>query len=322
MYGQTATIGIALQNSWGTTNVDSLHWIPYTSEGIGLNIPALISEEMRGVFDEGEHYNGPRTIDGDMTVVAKPVSLGAILAAFFNSPTSTKADSADVYSHVYTPPTSDYDTDYCAKVPLTIIKNTDVGSASLYSDMNASTLEFSINNGEFLGASVSFVGGHFQQIAPITSTYDTGKRWTWDQTSVEVDGVANGEYLSLTVGIEEGIEPVHTLSGSSYPTKIKRTGSRVTNVSGTLKFTSQDEYQAFLNSSEREVDITLTGNVEISSGYYNSLRIQVPLMRHIELKPVVGGPGEVEVSFTSKGVYSVDSGCAVRITLVNTQTAY
>jgi len=322
MYGQTTDIGIALQNSWGTPNVSSLHWVPFLTEGLGLNIPPLIDESMRGVFDEGDHYAGPRTVDGDLSVKAKPIALGQLLATFFNSPTSTKADSADVYSHVYIPSTADYDTTYCAKRPVTIIKNLDVGSAMQMSDMNANSLEMSINNGELLNIAVGFVGGHFQQIAPITPSFGTGKAWTWDQTSVDIGGAANGDVTQLTVTLTENVEAQHTLSGSSYPSRIKRTGFRTTEISGTMKFDTQDEYQEFLNQTERKLDVTLTGNVAISSGYYNSLRLEVPLLRHTEFKPAAGGPGPIEVSFSSKGVYSPDSGHAVRVTLTNTQTAY
>jgi len=322
MYGQLTDVGIALQNSWGTANVSSLHWVPYLSEGIGLNIPPLISQANRGVFDEGDHYAGARSIDGDLSVEAQPIMIGALLAAFFGRPTSTKASSADVYDHVFLPPTSDFDTTYCAKQPVTILKNFEVGSAEQFSDLNASTLELSVNNGEFLQATVGFVGGHFQQIAPVTPSFPVGKRWTWDQTSVSVGGAATCDVSQLSLSLDESIEAQHTLCGSSYPSRIKRTGFRMTNISGTLKFDSQDEFQQFLSQSERELDVTLTGTTAISSGYTNVLRLQVPLLRHTEFKPAAGGPGEIEVSFSSKGVYSVDSGTAVRITLTNTQTAY
>lgn len=322
MYGQTTDIGVALQNSWGTANVSSLHWVPFLTEGLGLNIPPLIDQSLKGVFDEGDHYAGPRTIDGDISVAAKPIALGQLLATFFNSPASTKADSAAVYTHVYIPSTADYDTTYCAKRPVTIVKNLDVGSAMQFSDMNANTLEMSINNGELLNVTVGFVGGHFQQIAAITPSFGTGKSWTWDQTSVSVAGSSTCDISQLTVTLTENVEAQHTLCGSAYPSRIKRTGFRTTEISGTLKFDSQDEYQQFLSQSERKLDVTLTGNVAISSGYYNSLRLEVPLMRHTEFKPAAGGPGEIEVPFSSKGVYSPDSGHAVKVTLVNTQTAY
>jgi len=48
----------------------------------------------------------------------------------------------------------------------------------------------------------------------------------------------------------------------------------------------------------------------------------VPLFRHTEDKPVIGAVGEIEVSFSSKGVYSANSGTALQVTLTNTKAAY
>lgn len=322
MYGQTTTLGIALQNSWGTPNVSSLHWLPFNSETLGLNIPALVSQANVGNFDEGEHNEGPRTIDGDVSFEAQSIPLGAMLAAFFGSPTSTKADSAAVYDHVYIPASGDYDTTYSAQRPVTALANLDVGSAMQFSDLNAATLEMSINAGEFLTATVGFVGGHFQQRAKIAATLPTGRRWTWDQTSVSLADSAFPEVTQMTFKMDQAIEPQHTLSGSSYPNRIKRTGFRTTEITGTLKFDDQRAYQDFLNQTEQELVVNLRGRTEVSSGYRDALKWQIPLARFTEFKPAPSGPGQIEVSFTSKGVYSQDSGCTARFTLTNTQTAY
>lgn len=322
MYGQTATLGLALQNSWGTPNVSSLFWIPFISESIALDIPALVSQANVGNFDEGEHNEGPRTAGGDLGFEAQSIPLGAVLAAFFGTPTSTKESSADVYNHLFVPASGDYDTQYSAGHPCTIIKNRDVGSADRFSDMNAATLEMSINNGEFLMATVGFVGGHFQQVAKVTPSLPTGRRWTWDQTSVGLGGSGNSKVTQLSIKMDQAIEPQHTLNGSSYPDRIKRTGFRKTEITGTIKFDDQDEYQDFLNQTEQELTVNLVGKTAISSGYYDAILFQVPLFRFTEFKPNAGGPGQIEVSFTSKGVYSQDSGATLQVTLTNTQTAY
>lgn len=320
MYGATTSIGIGLQNSWGTANVSSLFWVPFVSEGVGVNIPPLISQANRGIFDEGEHYAGPITIDGDLSVEAQPIAIGAILAAAFKRPTTTASGS--IYNHVFTPTTSDFDATYCAKQPVTILKNVDVGSSMQFSDLNVTSFEFSINNGEFLMATAGFVGGHFQQIARVAPSFDTSKRWTWDQSSVSMVSSGMCEVVQLTFAMDEALEAQHTLCSSSWPNRIKRTGFRAVSIPGTLKFDSQDEYQAFLAQSERLLTANFRGQTLIASGYYNNLKVEVPLLRHTDYKPVAGGPGPIEVSFTSKGVYSVGSGTAIRATLTNTQTAY
>lgn len=324
MYGQLTNIGIARQNSWGTANVSSLFWIPFLSESIGVDIPPLISQANRGIFDEGEHYAGPKMVTGDLNVEAQPIALGAMLTAFFGEPTSTKADSAAVYDHVFIPKQTDFDVN-CAKVPVTVLKNLDVGSAMQFSDLNANTFELSVANGEFLNVTVGFVGGHFQQIAKVTPSFPAGKRWTWDQSSIRTTPSSldiNSNLVSLTFTQTENIEAQHTLVGSSWPNRIKRTGFRTTEISGTLKFETQAEYQAFLAQEEKVLRLTMRGNVEISSGYYNEILCAIPLFRYTEFKPQAGGPGTIEVSFSGKGVYSTSGAHAMSLTLTNTQVSY
>jgi len=320
MYGQTTKLAMGFQNSWGTANVSSLHWVPFLSESMKLDVPPLISQNMRGIFDEGEHYDGPKTVGGDVDVEAQAIPLGMVLASFFGNPTSTKVASTAVYNHVFLPQTSDWSST-CVKRPVTMMRQFETGSAQQFYNLNGATLEMNIANGEFMTAKVGFVGGGFNQLAPVSSSLPQGKKWTWNQTSVSLGGTARGDVVNLSVKLDDSIEAQHTL-GDEYPTRIKRTGFRTISIEGTLKFDSQDEYQQFLARSERELDVTFLGNTAISSGYYDKLRIQVPLMRYVDFPPNAGGPGAIEVGFSGKGVYSVTSATAIKVTLTNTATTY
>lgn len=325
MYGQTTNIGIARQESWGAANVSSLFWIPFISESIGVDIPPLVSQANRGVFDEGEHYAGPKMVTGDLNVEAQPIAVGAMLAAFFGEPTTTKADSADVYTHVFKASQTDFDRN-CAKAPTTVLKNYDASSAAQFSDLNANTLSLSISNGDFLNLTLGFVGGHYQALGAISPSFPAGKRWTWDQSSFR-DASSGSTDLELgvtelSITMTENLEAQHTMVASSWPNRIKRTGFRTTEVSGTMKFESMEVYEQFLTQGEQLIRFGWDGSVEISSGYYDNIRVDVYLNRYTEFKPVAGGPGDIEVSFTSKGVYSSVAGASATITLVNTQVSY
>lgn len=318
-YGQKSAIGISFQNSWDTLNTDSMHWISHNTDGVALEIEQLVSEANRGIFDEGEVYEGPKQITGDLECDIKPLTLGAFLTAALDVASTTAVDS--VYQHIFEPAKSDFD-EVSAQKPFTYQQDLDTGSAQLFYNCVGSALELSISNGELLMAKLSVIGAGFSQQAPLTPSYPTGKKWTWDQTSVSIGGSGTAKLSELTVTVDNAVEAGHTLSGSKFPSRIKRSGFRMTSISGTIKFQDQDEYQAFLNQSERELDVTLTGPTEIASGYYDTLRIQTPLLRHGEFKPNAGGPGEIEVGFTAKGVYSTESATAIKMTLTNTQAAY
>ena len=320
-YGQLSTLGITFQNSYGTAgSTSSIHWLPFLSEGIGLNIPPKYSESIRGVYDEGDTYAGPRTVDGDIETEANPIALGAMLKSVFQLISSTQ--SGGTYSHLFKPRTADFDL-FSANNPLTIYKYLDTGSAMLYQDMNGSTLEMNIANGEFLKCKVGYVGGQFSQIAAVAQTLPTAKRWAWDVCSISFGGTAKSVISAMTIAVDDGaLEASHTLNGSAYPSRVKRTGWRSVSIDGTLKFQDQTEYQQFISQTEQELIMSFKGPTEIQSGYYETLELKLPLMRFEEAKPAAGGPGYIEMTVKGRGKYSVTSATAMQITLVNTRATY
>lgn len=323
-YGQKSVVGVIFQNSYGTAgSVSSIHFIPFLSENLKLNIPPMYSENIRGVFDEGDTYEGPRTVDGDIETEAQPIAVGAMLKTVLEE--TANVNSGAIYTRTFKPRTSDFggDDGPTANNPVTIYTYLDTGSAMLYSDMNGSALELSLANGEFLKAKVSFVGGTFQQNAAAAASFPSGKRWTWDTASVTFGGSAVDEVMDLTITIDDGaLSAMHTLNNSKYPARVKRTGFRTISVDGTLKFDTQSEYQQFISQSERELIVHCKGVTEIQSGYYESITVKLPLMRYEEAAPTAEGPGQIEMAVTARGKYSVTSGTGLEITHVSTQVAY
>lgn len=320
-YGQDAAIALGFQDSGGSANVDSLHWIPFLSDGVGVSKEPLTSQNMAGYYDEGDDYEGVNTADGDLSAEAEPVPLGMVLAAVLGRPTTTVLETG-VYQHVFKPRQDDFDR-YWANVPVTMHKHLgDPGSASLFYDLVGGTLNLSVSNGEFLQATVGFVGGKETQQAAVSASYTRGKRWTWDATSAQVGGAAIEEMTEVAFSVNEQLEAQHTLKNQKTPSRVKRTGMRTIEVSGTLKFETQDEYQQFKAQSERELVAHFQGATEISSGYYETLTITAPAFRYRELRPVADGAGPIEPSFTGAAKYHAGSGTALEITLVNTQAGY
>lgn len=320
MYGMKTDIGLSFQNSYGTALVNSIYWLSFLSEDFAIAKEQIVSEGMRGVFDEGAHYEGMNAVDATLELEAQAIPLGALLKAAFGSPTSVQ--SGGIYSHTYKPTTSDFDA-FAAKRPCTIVKQLgDSGSAHQFYDMVPSKFGLSIANGELLKVSAGFLGGKYSQSAAVAASYPTGKHWTWDVASVTLATSANGALIDLNIEIDDSLENKYTLGTQKTPTRTVRSGFRTLSIDGTLLFDNQNEYQKFIDQSERELIVNLKGTTEIQSGYYETLTIRAPLFRYTEFKPVAGGPGKIEASFSAKGVYSVSSATALQITLVNTQAAY
>lgn len=321
-YGLDSQLAICFQNSYGTSLTNSRFGIPYISEGFAVAKELLISENMTGRFDEGAHYEGMNSNEGSIECEADPMALGAMFKAFFGAPT-TAASGTALKNHVFKPTTADFDI-YAAKVPCTIYKNLgDGGSAHLYYDMVASKLGLSIANGELLKSTIEFIGGKYSQVGSMAVVNPTNRGFTWDACSVSIGTSAQLTLRDLNIEIEEGIEAKHVVGTAKTPARIKRSGARTVSVGGTMIFDTQAEYQQFLSQTEREMIVYLQGGTtEIQSGYYNSLKLQIPAFRFTEFKPVAGGPEEIEVGFSGKAVYHTNSAATMYVTLVNTQASY
>lgn len=318
-YGMDSRIGISFQNSFGTELTNSVYWIPAISESLSVGKPPLISQGMRGIYDEGEHFEGANEVGGEIETEAEAIPLGAMLQTFFGAPATVTSDA--VQTHLFKPAQADFDA-VSAKTPITAHRYLGVGSAELFYDLNASTIELNVANGEFLGAKIGFVGGKFKQSVALAASYENGKRFTWDQTSASIGGAATCKLSQLTYTVDEALEGMHTLCSSKEVSRVKRTAFRTVTIAGTLKFDDTDEYDKFLAQEERELIASWRGTTEVQSGYFEELTIKLPLFRHTEFAPNAAGPGEIEVGFTGKGVYSVTSASAMEVTLVNTQAAY
>ncbi len=319
-YGQNFRLGLSFQNSYGTLNQDSYFWLPALSEGVGIEKPPLVAQGMRGIFDEGDYYEGPTSIPGEIEMEADPVSLGVLLKAVLGPPATVTSDA--LYTHTFEPRTSDFDK-LSAGNPFTLQKYMDdAGSAFLYQDLVGASLELNISAGELLKAKLGIVGGAYSQVVAAAASYPTNKLWTWDQGSSQLGGAAVDQFTQFTVKIEEQLEAMHTLNNSKVPSRVKRTGSRAISIDGTLKFDDQDEYQQFLTQAERELILHFEGSTAVQSGYNEICTIKAPLLRYKEFKPLAGGPGEMEVSISAAGVYSVNSATGLQVILGNAQAAY
>lgn len=312
-YGQDAKIGLSFQNSYGTVNVASLHWLEPIQESVTLKKAQIKQKGMRGIYDAGQVQEGVNTVAGDISVEAKANELGVLLSAVCVS--SLAITSGALYQHVFRPRQSDHNP-MCAERPFSYLKNMgDGGSAHQYSDLCGSNLELAIANGELLTAKMGVVGGAFARIAGVAATYSISNPIDWSVSSIMLGGVALNAPKSLTVTQDNNLAPIHTVGVVKTPARIKRSGERTISIAGTLLFEDQVEAAEFINQTDQRLVIVLTGTTNVQSGYPEMLIIDVPAMRYTEFPMVVGNPGQTEVGFKAVAQYHAGSGCAIQYTL-------
>ncbi len=312
-YGMNGHCGISFQNSFGTSNVDSMHYFPLISESITESIPPLLDESMRGRFEEGESYEGTHEIGGDIVTNIHPILFGKMLAMWCGQSSASPIGSGCI-SHDYIPKTSDFDT-MAAVPPVTIEIYRDAGSAFLYSDMllDVFTIEFAC--GAIIKTTGSFIGGNFAKASKTSPTYLAGSSFTWDITSVSWGGSAIDEYNSLTVTFTNALEAKCTLDGTKYPNRIKRSGYRTITIAGTVLFTNQTEVDLFRAQTKQRLVITAAVNS-------NSIELDFPSVRYDEFPVNIGGMGMIEVGFSATAKYNSGSGTIFEGTIVNSQETY
>jgi hypothetical protein len=317
-YGQDAKMGIAFQNSHGTAaNANSYYPIPFLSESFTPTYPELLSENMEGRFDEGEGYSGARNVGGTLSMEAQPVTVGVFLKALCGTP--TLITSGSLTTHVFKPRTADFDANVTGN-PVTIYKNlADGGTVPIYRDMVATSIDFSVSNGEFLTAAVNMTGGVVDtKIASIDIGVAVGKKWTWDVTSLQLGGSANTDFSDVSISIDEQASERHVLQTSRDPARVKRDGRRQVRINGTVRFEDQTEYDLFLAQTTQAFRLTMTGPVEIQSGYYDVLDIVAPAFKYLSYPIEFSDPAELAVTFEGKADYHVGSGTSIQISLTNT----
>lgn len=319
-YGINAVVGMAFQNSYGTAaGVSSAAWFEITDESVALKKAELLSAALRGTFDEAPTFEGLNTVDGDLSIETKLLDIGWLLKAVLGPPTTVT--SGAVRTHTFKPRTSDFD-DYSAQNPFTLFKYLGVGSGDAYSDLNGTGLEISIANGEYLGSKMTVIGGQWAQAVIPAGSYYQSNRITWDTASLSIAGTGIDFAKSLTIGIQNNIQPIHTLRNSKYPAYLKRNDYRVITVDGTMRFTSLSEKLAFMNQTERNLTLSFITATAIQSGYFEAMSIILPAFRYLEHPDMASGPTDLEVSFSGKAKYFTSSATALQITLVNTMATY
>lgn len=315
-YGMGGALGITMQQSFGTAYTTGMKFQPFISESLNEEIAPIIVEGMRGIYDEGDSLEGPHTISGDINFEVDPCMIGYFIKGFCHSTSMTATTvTSYYYTHAFMPAPDDFDA-MAATPPITMEAYRDAGSAFQYYDCLINTLSFQFAAGALIKATAGVVGASFTLAAKQTATYEPFSEFTWDQTSISVAGTAVDELQDLTITLNNNLEATSTLDGTKYPNRVKRSGKRTIEVSGTILFISEAEANVFRAQTERRMVVTTKQGS-------HQIEFDIPSFRYEAFPVNIGGPGQIMVGFTGKAKYNAGSGTAIKITTtVTSLSAY
>jgi hypothetical protein len=199
------------------------------------------------------------------------------------------------------------------------------------------SIEIGIQAGQLAKATVSMmsrmVTRHTRTASVAALRNPGGRPFTWDQTSIQV-GSAGGlaaydKFQSLTIKFETPMEGVLLLDGSKNYGEFQTNGFQNVDVSGTMSFRDQSEYDAFIAYETRFMRATLT-NVNTAamllgnpaSAHYYQLAIDIPGLKFTSWSTPIQGPGRLTTTFRGYGEFDVTSLYAIEARLTNTTSAY
>ena len=239
-YGQSGYLAIHFQDSYGTSQTGSAHYIPLISETVEETIGQIVEDNLYGRLAESPYHEGLHEVGGELRTEAHPVYLGAFLKSALGRHVATAQHSAFV--HEFLPAAQDWDA-FAAVPPMTLELHRDAGSAFLYYDMLGNEVALDIAHGQLLTAALSVLGGRFGRKAPQAPQFQPGRMWTWDVASASYDGQAVLDLRRLTLRFHNRLAAIHTLGDGKSPRRVKREGAQQVTVEGTLLLQDQVLFQ-------------------------------------------------------------------------------
>jgi len=324
-YGVDGFLAVSRQNSWGTATT-SWHFMPFVSEGIVTNKELLMQESILDRYDEPAPVEGLETVEGDISMELNPIDCGPFLHAACGSVAVTTTLSGKVWTHEFTLTQDRFDGN-AALTPYGFQIYRGVEQAFQLTDGQINTLEINIAAGAVVKMNVGIISRTTSLMQAGTASYFNADAFTWDQASFSLTAAGStaavvSDFEEITISLNNALSGIVLLDGTKRRGRIQRDGYREVRVSGTIDLPDLDEYDIFMAQTERKLLTTLTKPTAMSSGYYENIVIDIPSFRYEAFPINVGGPGRITVGFTGRGIYNSGSACTMKITLVNTKSAY
>lgn len=359
--GQIAllAVGSLYQAVTSSTLAGSAHWMNFVSEDITHTIEALTEGAITGYRARPPSHEGLTSAAGNIQLEPNPNALGHALRGAFGQSSGTVLTAAGswgvnsvsaqwapagytagraVMQHRFVPSQTSFD-ERTHLPPYAVMVYKDVGSAFLFEGSIFPSLEIQIEAKMLAKATMNVMARNPTRISRSTSVAALrnpgGVPWVWDMASIQTGPgmsslAADANFESLTIKYETPIEGVVLLDGTKRYGEYQANGFQGVDISGTISFRDQLDYDAFLAYNTRALKVTMTnarsdmvlGNTAAGSSWAYTLDMEVPAMRFTQLSTPVRGPNRLTSTFQAVGEFDVGSLYAIQAVLTNTTSSY
>lgn len=315
-YAFNGYVGLAKEASGGVA-VAATSFVQAVSEDLAATLDRFELANIVGRYSETDDAAGLVRVGGSIVIPGNPVDLGHFLLGAMGIQSNTVVASGFLSKHEFRPATSDWDAKF-AERPFTYTIYRDVTSAQRYLGCNVSQLQFSAAPNQDLRMTAQIVGKSTAEVAAVTPSYvgSPVAPFTFDTCSVSVGGVAVDFVEGLNLTYNNQLQGVPTLNASTAISRIRRGGQQMVRLSGSFAFERIDEYEDFLNQTERAVSINFFKSVSFA------MLFEIPRFVYTAHPLGMSGRQRLTVAFEGTGRYHTGSTLAVKVSLWNTTSGY
>jgi hypothetical protein len=143
----------------------------------------------------------------------------------------------------------------------------------------------------------------------------------FSHATVTFDGVPNVDVMSIELGIENSLEGIKTLNGTSFVQRIAE-GVRKITCGLEMDFQNQDMYTMSINATKVAVVLNFTSTVEIETGKYYEIEITLPNVKFSAVSSPVEADGIISQKVEAVPLYDGTAGYDISVVVTNTDAAY
>lgn len=311
-------IGIGKETTWGTP-VAVTDYVEAMSESLKLDIDRFPIKNITNRYEEPSDQAGVKRITGDISLAGNPSQIGHFLKGALQTKSVSIIASGSLWTNTFMSLKSG--DEFSADTPLqpyTVEVFRDVTSSAQYAGCVVDTLAINLQPNQDVRFTAAFIGKDQASIAATTATFPNSPvaPFRFDTASLQIGGAATAKLEALTVEIANNLNGIPRLNASDTIAAIRMSDFQMVNISGTVEFTSLDEYDDFVAQTEQALVVSVTK----ASSF--AMTIDIPKMVYTAFPTGISGRERLSIDFTGKGFYHSGSGTAIQIDLTTINSSY
>ena len=287
--GSLGYVGYAKESEEGNLVAPSI-FLPVSSFDFEDTNDYIIPDQLRGHRSRSVAMASPYAVSGSMDLELVPNGIASLLKSAFAAEVTSGAYTGGGYEHVFEPGNASDTFTFEASAADVLIRR--------WGGVRVNTFEMNAAFGEIVTASFGLEGTtRGTTPTPAEEDYADVEPFHFTGASVKVAGVQLATVKDFTFGTSNNIDRIGTLNKTR---NWRRTalGMFDVNLSATLDFEDDAEYERFLAEDEFEVQLHLEGGI-VAGTKRNTLHITLPRVRWQGIGLPLGATDFLEQSVTA-----------------------